>query len=346
MRIRRRLNSIVLVSATLTTTSAQAEPVSQVVPYSGFLDRDGAPLQGQARLRFRVYTTADAPVAGEDDPCDASVAPTCAWQEVHPEVAVRNGAFQVRLGRPAGAGQPRDLAPLLRRGEQLHLEVAVYDDAGQRYTTLGRQSISPAPQAIFTLQRDIAAGTLTAETVDTQTLSAVTAFAGRLDATDVHAGALAVEQPGGGALTVTSSGLQAVGANGQPAPLTANGAGGGLVLSSAGQAVQIRGPLALSPEVEITFGGARPFAGLQNMQDGFGAAVSTVGVLQSQALFLAPNDGRHACFLTNVLFTDYGDNYTQNCAIFPSNGNLVQQAQGDPTSNNRVTNCRARCLAW
>jgi len=89
----------------------------------------------------------------------------------------------------------------------------------------------------------------------------------------------------GGALTVTSSGLQAVGANGQPAPLTANGAGGGLVLSSAGQAVQIRGPLALSPEVEITFGGARPFAGLQNMQDGFAAAVSTVGVRRARPCF-------------------------------------------------------------
>lgn len=346
MSLRRASQTWVLLSVGLATASAQAEPVAQVVPYSGFLDRDGAPVDGQAQLRFRVYTSAAAAPAAEQDPCDASVQPDCAWQEVHPEVAVHNGAFQVRLGRPAGAGQPRDLAPLLRTGQQLHLEVAVWDAASQRYATLGRQTISPAPQAVFTLQRDIAVGTLTADVVNTQALTTGSATADRLDATDVHAGALTVQPAGAGALAVGPNALQATAANGQPAALSLNAAGGGLTLSSAGAPVTIQGPLRLSAGVEVTFNGNRPFAGMQNIGDGNGAVVEARGVAQSGAVGLAPDDGRHICFLTTVLFTDYGDNYTQNCTIYSSNGALVMVAQGDPTSANRVTNCRARCLSW
>jgi hypothetical protein len=98
--------------------------------------------------------------------------------------------------------------------------------------------------------------------------------------------------------------------------------------------------------VEVTFNGNRPFAGLRAIGDGNGAVVEARGVAQSGPVGLAPDDGRHVCFLTTVLFTDYGDNFTQNCSIYSSNGALVLVAQGDPTSANRVTNCRARCLEW
>ena len=104
--------------------SAVAAPVAQIVPCSGNLDPDGVPLDGTAQLRFRLYSDANAPRAAEDDPGNGAVQATCLWQETHGNVPVHAGAFSVRPGRPV-AGNPTDIAPLFRLGEQVHLEVAV-----------------------------------------------------------------------------------------------------------------------------------------------------------------------------------------------------------------------------
>lgn len=50
--------AIALVLGTIGTVHA-----AEVVPYSGFLDRDGVPVDGAARLRFRVYADEGAPAA-------------------------------------------------------------------------------------------------------------------------------------------------------------------------------------------------------------------------------------------------------------------------------------------
>jgi len=116
--------------AALSASAAGAEPVDQVVPYSGHLDRDGAPVSGRVSLRFRAFTDPNA-VADEADPCDGAATPggeQCVWAEAHPDVTVHNGAFSVRLGRPTGDGAVRrDLAPILRQNQQYFLEVAVSD---------------------------------------------------------------------------------------------------------------------------------------------------------------------------------------------------------------------------
>ncbi len=162
---RRRSGSLAVALVLGAVGTAQA---IEVVPYSGFLDRDGAPVDGSARLRFRMYANEGAPVAPAQDPCDGTGQPQCIWAEDHPQVAVHNGAFTVKLGRPAAPGQARDIAPALRRKTPLFIEVAVFDQGRADFTILGRQEIHPAPQAVFTLQPDIEVDTLTATTVQAE----------------------------------------------------------------------------------------------------------------------------------------------------------------------------------
>lgn len=166
---------------------------TEVVPCSGFLDRDGAHADGSARLRFRMYADERAPAAPAQDPCDGTAQPQCIWAEDHPQVAAHNGAFTVKLGRLAAPGQARDIAPALRRKTPLFIEVAVFDQGRADFTILGRQEIHPAPQAVFTLQPDIEVGTLTATAVEAATVTTTDASVhgdltvGRLTATTVDA---------------------------------------------------------------------------------------------------------------------------------------------------------------
>jgi hypothetical protein len=222
--VRVLIRPMVFVASTLLGGLAFAAPVAQIVPYAGNLDRDGVPLDGTARLRFRLYTDANAPRAAEEDPCTGAAQPTCVWQEVHGNVPVHTGAFSVRLGRPV-AGDPTDIAPILRLGEQVQLEIAVFDDASQRFVTLGRQEIHPVPQAIFTVQPDIAVSTLTATHVDTDSMSAGHIETGTLTAAQVDAAQVAAQ---------------------------------GLTTGAAA----VNGTLTMGAGQDISFGGERPFAGI------------------------------------------------------------------------------------
>jgi hypothetical protein len=133
-------------------------------------------------LRFRLYSEAGAPAAAPQDPCNGSGLPQCIWAEDHPQVPVHNGAFTVKLGRPAAPGNPTDIAPVLRRKTPLFLEISVYD-RNDRAVILGRQEIHPVPQAVFTLQPDIEVDTLTATTANVGVLNANGAVVGELAAT-------------------------------------------------------------------------------------------------------------------------------------------------------------------
>ena len=258
---------------------AVAAPVAQIVPYSGNLDRDGVPLDGTAQLRFRLYTDANAPRAAEDDPCNGAAQATCVWQETHGNVPVHAGAFSVRLGRPV-AGNATDIAPLFRLGEQVLLEVAVLDDATQRFVTLGRQEIHPVPQAIFTVQPDMSVSTLTATHVDTDTLAAGHVNTGTLAAVQLDAQAAILSQ-------VTAEGL------------------------TAGTAT-INGTLTMGAGQDISFGGERPFAGITIGPE--------LPVIRGGNIFLAPADGRHVCFLTRSVVYDVGGGASQECRTFVNAG--------------------------
>ncbi len=127
------------------TNLAAAEPLRQVIPYSGYLDSDGQPYDGAVQLRFRLYDVPQGAQA-EGQP----------WEECHPAVQVHQGAFTVRLGDARGPNAvPQPVAPLLAMNRQywLELSVRVVDgDCGApgAWTTLaGRQQVSPAPQAVW-----------------------------------------------------------------------------------------------------------------------------------------------------------------------------------------------------
>ncbi len=146
--------------ALLTVLSvAHAEPVRQVVPYSGYLDFDGEPYTGTAQMRFRVFDVDREGVA--------------VWEECHPAVRAHGGSFAVRLGQPAGEGAvATPVGPLLASGTQYWLELSVRlaegacEAAAEDWVTLsGRQQISPAPQSVwaakatdFTVAGELAVG--------------------------------------------------------------------------------------------------------------------------------------------------------------------------------------------
>lgn len=122
-------------------SAQEAEPVRQVVPYTGHLDRDGAPFDGVAALRFRLYL----------DP----VGDVFVWQEIHRAVNVRDGRFAVRLGDGEGVAEQASIFDVSASGAQLYLELSVGQAAAEgvepEWTTLaGRQAIHPVPQAVWT----------------------------------------------------------------------------------------------------------------------------------------------------------------------------------------------------
>lgn len=226
-----------------------------------------------------MYSDANAPRAAEDDPGNGAVQATCLWQETHGNVPVHAGAFSVRLGRPV-AGNPTDIAPLFRLGEQVHLEVAVLDDATQRFVTLGRQEIHPVPQAIFTVQPDISVSTLHATHVDTDSLAAGHIDTGTLSAAQIDA-------PTANLAQVTALGLTAA-------------------------AATINGALTMGAGQDISFGGERPFAGITIGPER--------PLVRGGNIVLAPADGRHVCFLSRSVVYDVGGGAAQECRTFVNAG--------------------------
>lgn len=92
-RARTLLPSILAVLALVTTAwwaKAQVDAalvVPRLIPYEGFLELDGSPLEGTRSISFELFDTI---VGGES-----------LWAEVHEEVAVADGHFSVVLGQSA-----------------------------------------------------------------------------------------------------------------------------------------------------------------------------------------------------------------------------------------------------
>ncbi len=141
---------------------AHAEPVRQVVPYSGRLDLDGAPYTGDAQMRFRFYTAPDVAVAE-----DCAAEDACAWEELHDGVQVFNGTFAVDLG----TSDPALMAQVVAQNTQYWLEMAVRrvapdgEEPPPWVTLASRQAIRPAPQTLWSAQASDfrVTGTLAAE---------------------------------------------------------------------------------------------------------------------------------------------------------------------------------------
>lgn len=125
---------------------AHAEPVRQVVPYSGRLDLDGAPYTGDAQMRFRFYTAPDVAVAE-----DCAAEDACAWEELHDGVQVFNGTFAVDLG----TSDPALMAQVVAQNTQYWLELSVRrvpvegEDPPVWVTLASRQAIRPTPQTLW-----------------------------------------------------------------------------------------------------------------------------------------------------------------------------------------------------
>lgn len=300
---------------------------AEVVPYTGNLDRDGVPVDGAARLRFRLYSDAQVPAAVAQDPCDGSLLPQCVWAEEHPQVAVHNGAFTVRLGRPAAPGEARDIAPILRRKTPLFLEVAVFDQARNDFAALGRQELHPAPQAVFTLQPDIEVDTLTATTANVGVLNATGAVVGELAAND-----LTVDR-----LTAT----------------TVNAAG-----------TTFTGGVTLAPGTELTVNGL-PFKGLKVGHDAIPARgiAAWNGVITSSqdcngglancptsTVLPVVDPSRAFCALTLAGPYEVRESVNWMCAVYRSADPGAPWKLDKRQTNNgdayTQVNCQATCLEW
>lgn len=180
------LVGLVLLGASTLPITAQAQvPLTEnlVVPYTGVVDQDGIPFDGQTQLRFRLLTVAQGGAAPAE-PC--APAAGCLWEEAHPRVAVHGGAFSVLLGRPVGApGVP--IGPLLKADVQYFLEVAIGPVGANGWTTLGRQAIHPAPAAVWSAPSNLDLNRLTVATADVGALHATTGTLDHVDAADVQA---------------------------------------------------------------------------------------------------------------------------------------------------------------
>jgi hypothetical protein len=330
--------------------------VSQVVPYSGYLDRDGAPTDGAVQLRFRIFDAANAPEAPEPDPCDGSGAIACLWREEHPAVSVHNGAFSVRLGRPAG-GQARDIAPILKLGRQLYLEVAVFDPGGARYVVLGRQELNPVPQSVFTLQEDLALRTLTT-TQSVHVASGASVGAVGLGAGNIGAPAsdfpLRVGANGAGSpnVGIDNDEIQAMtvqNGNASPAQLHLNPRGGnvyvgGTISAPGGIAAggTVSAPVLYGDHVSVNLAAARPrIEGVFAYQlfPVFHIGRSSGG----QQWDLGPANER-VCFLAGMGINDAGnDGDRPQCVVSQQADRFILYTQ---TVGNAELDCWAACLLF
>ncbi len=317
--------------------AVSAAPVEQVVPYSGILDRDGAPVSGVVRLRFRAFTAPDA-VAADGDPCNAGA---CVWTETHPEVPVHNGAFTVRLGRPVGAGAvPQTIAPILRQNQQYYLEVAVGDDQVDRWLVLGRQALHPVPQTIFTLQED----------VNLRTLRATEATVGRVhvtengtyDALRVGNGEAAPNRLelrlGQSSVLVADTSQAPLGPLIPPGTLVLNPFGGEVRIGTAAANLQ---PASLNVTGAVRFSGNRPFEGLRIT---FHNNFSGFDEFEDTNLGIRHDDGRNACFLQTMAIGINARVTNEICELVRNNdGNYHLVARGRADT---AVRCAAGCLSW
>jgi hypothetical protein len=286
-----------------------------------------SPWTGPAHLRFRIYSEAAAPAAAALDPCNGSALPQCIWAEEHPQVPVHNGAFTVKLGRPAAPGNPTDIAPVLRRKTPLFLEVSVYDRARNDFSILGRQEIHPVPQAVFTLQPDIEVDTLTATTANVGVLNANGAVVGELAATRATLDTLTATTVNAGGTTFTGGVTLAPGNE-----LTVNGLPfKGLKVGH--DAIPARGIAAWNGLITSS-------------QDCFGGLANC----PSSTVLPVVDPSRAFCALTLAGTFEVREAVNWFCAVYrsadPGTPWKLDKRQINNGDNNTQVSCQATCLEW
>jgi hypothetical protein len=131
------LTFLALVTGLLMTpdlASAQGVFGPKLVPYSGHIEQDGLKPSGTRSLRFSLYTA----VADGDE----------IWTEIHDNVAISQGQFNVKLG----SSEALEAHVWVR--ESLYLEIAVCpgaacaDQAAADEATLTRQRMLAVPYAM------------------------------------------------------------------------------------------------------------------------------------------------------------------------------------------------------
>lgn len=141
--------------------------VPQQIPYNGTLELDGAPFNGQVRIRFEIF----------DGPGDAAAD----WSGEY-DVAVYNGAFSVLLG-PGGS---TSLPDILANADNFQLGMTLLSVGGVALDTpvalTGRQALLPVPFALhaqeaadFAVNRDLLVARNADVTGTTRLRGAVTA---------------------------------------------------------------------------------------------------------------------------------------------------------------------------
>ncbi len=352
------------IALTSVTSAGRAEPVRQVVPYSGDLDLDGEPYTGAAQMRFRVYDT-----AGEG---------AAVWEECHPAVRAHGGSFAVRLGQPAGEGAvAAPIGPLLASGVQFWLELSVRvaegpcDAAAEDWTTLsGRQQIAPAPQSVW------AAKATDLGVSGDLTVDGETRLGGGLDVEgDVvtrgnlriaRGNAPAAGEPFGyvwplrvgfpGELrTLGDGGSFQSEHNGAPSNLHLNHFGGQVIMGGA------------VPRTDLTVHGWVHSHVVQNNAVRTGTIefldpnvrnkARGLFIIEEHPLFdvghgpghprqdLGAADGTRICFVARAGARDLdGDDEVAVCQVMQENGRWVALAIN--LSSSYTTYCQARCLAW
>ena len=141
--MRDKFNGLVIVAAvllgtTLWTYAAGPGEPSALVPYHGYLERDGAALNTPTDLRVGLFTSAAA-----DTSClEAGVDGCGVWADEFVATPVAAGHFSLALG--SGAALPASTFLT----DQLYVGVAVGDGAGSFAALSGLQRIASVPYAV------------------------------------------------------------------------------------------------------------------------------------------------------------------------------------------------------
>jgi len=125
---------MVLAATQVSAENTELDTGTRVLPYNGYLNRDGGSFSGQVDLQF----TLTGEFIGD--------APECALTEGHDDVEVFGGQFSVNLGQLSGG-----LAPCFFDANRVALTMAVREATsdGDFLPLAGQQRINPAPFAYW-----------------------------------------------------------------------------------------------------------------------------------------------------------------------------------------------------
>ncbi|MBK6575228.1 MAG: hypothetical protein IPG17_03295 [Sandaracinaceae bacterium] len=333
------MNALFLLGFGAVMVSAQTGPFSgpppQVIPYTGYLERDGVPANETLAMSFTLYT--------------AETGGSVLFSETYgsPGVVVANGQFSVALGSTAPAG----LADIWSNSE-VWLQITV-----DGTTMNGRQRLLAAPYALRAADARRSGGDFSVTgaltgTGDFRTGGGVSVGNSSLDAptgdlvvtSGIRVGNHTITDPANGDLVVAGkgdivSGLR-IGTH-----MTTNPTGGDLVVAGD---VDIDGTLnvgsttALAGSLSVV--GGATFLGSVNLPNSALAVTTTYPVADgtTPTVQLASSTAS-ICFLTQMTTNDnVGSAENDSCTV--TRGASTWALTRGATDNQTI--CRAACLTW